>query len=160
MIRGQKVILDTDLAALYGVPTKRFNEQVKRNRARFPSDFMFRLTREEFDDLKSQIATSRSRGWGGRRSAPYAFTEHGAVMAASVLNSPRAVDMSILVVRAFVRLRGLVAAHRQLAERLDELERKYAVHDEHLAALLRTVRELMLPPEKPRKRIGFGSEEA
>lgn len=120
VIRGQKVLLDADLAALYGVETKRFNEQVKRNQQRFPEDFMFQLTDEEFDDLRSQNATS-NRGRGGRRYLPYAFTEHGAIMAATILNSPWATEVSVYVVRAFVKLRELLASHRALAKRLEEL---------------------------------------
>lgn len=121
--RGQRVLLDSDLAALYGVTTKRFNEQVRRNLARFPADFMFQLTAEEVTGLRSQIATSNV-GRGGRRYAPYAFTEHGAIMAATILNSPLAVEMSVYVVRAFVQLRDMLASNKELARRLDELERK------------------------------------
>ena len=116
------MILDLHLAELYGVPVKRLNEAVKRNRMRFPADFMFQLSMEEFGNLRSQIATS---SWGGRRYPPYAFTEHGAIMAASVLNSPRAVAVSVMVVRAFVRLRQLLATHAVLARKLDEMEQKY-----------------------------------
>jgi hypothetical protein len=116
------VILDSDLAALYGASAKRLNEQVKRNAERFPADFAFRLTPAEFETLRSQFATSKLERRGGRRTLPTAFTEHGALMAASVLNSPKAVEMSIQVVRAFVRLRHLLASHHQLAAKLDELE--------------------------------------
>jgi len=137
ILRGHRVILDSDLAALYGVPVKRLNEQVKRNAGRFPSDFAFQLARAEFANLNSQFATSRLQ-WGGRRKLPTAFTEHGALMAASVLNSPRAVEMSILVVQAFVRFRRLLAANRQLAVKVDELERKmdqkFAAHDKSIEA--------------------------
>ena len=137
ILRGQKVILDSDLAALYGVPVKRLNEQVKRNAGRFPPDFAFQLARGEFANLKSQFATS-SLQWGGKRKLPTAFTEHGALMVASVLNSPRAVEMSILVVRAFVRFRRILATNRQLAAQVDELERKidqkFAAHDKSIEA--------------------------
>ncbi len=159
ILRGHRVILDSDLAALYGVETRRLNEQVKRNEARFPEDFAFQLTPEEFDHLKSQVATS-SRQWGGRRKLPFAFTEHGALMAASVLNSPKAVEMSILVVRAFVRLRQILASNRQLAAKLNELERRIAAHDKNIVALFQAVRSLMAVPEKPKRRIGFSREGA
>ena len=118
VIRGQRVLLDSDLAALYEVETKRFNEQIKRNPTRFPSDFMFRLTEDEFESLRSQIATSKR---GGRRYLPMAFTEHGAIMAASVLNSDRAVEMSVYVVRAFVQLRAVLLDHKALADKLAAL---------------------------------------
>jgi hypothetical protein len=156
VFRGQRVILDADLAALYGVPTKRFNEQVRRNRERFPPDFMFRVTQEEYAILRSQIATSSFPSHGGRRYLPCVFTEHGALMAASVLNSPRAIEMSILVVRAFVKLRSLLASHGQLAAKLDELERKLATHDKQIVVLFDAIRRLMAPPEKPGRTIGFG----
>jgi len=152
-IRDQKVILDSDLAQLYGVATARLNEQVKRNRQRFPADFMFRLTRLEYRNLMSQFATSRS-GWGGRRKLPFVFTEHGAVMAANVLNSPTAVAVSIQVVRAFVRLREILTTHKDLARKLDELEKKY---DESFRIVFEAIRQLMAPPPPPAKkrRIGF-----
>src|SRR3979411_3413218 len=121
ILRGHKVILDSDLAELYGVPAKRLNEQVKRNAERFPADFMFQLSAREHGFLRSQIATSK-KGRGGRRYPPYAFTEHGAIMAATVLNSSRAVQMSVFVVRAFVRLREMLAANKSLAAKIDELE--------------------------------------
>jgi hypothetical protein len=154
ILRGHRVILDSDLADLYGVETRRLNEQVRRNEARFPEDFAFQVTPEELDNLKSQLATSRGQ-WGGRRKLPYAFTEHGALMAASVLSSPKAVEMSILVVRAFVRLRQILAANRQLAAKLNELERRIAAHDQNIVALFQAVRSLMAVPEKPKRRIGF-----
>jgi len=122
-IRGQRVIVDADLAALYDVPTKRFNEAIKRNLAKFPADFMFVLTDEEFAALRSQFATSNNKR-GGRRYAPLVFTEHGALMAAMLINSPRAVEISVYVVRAFVQLRELVSSHRELAKHLDNLEQK------------------------------------
>ena len=145
LIRGEKVILDADLAALYSVTTKRLNEQVRRNRDRFPEDFSFRLTNKEVTILKSHFATSRL-DWGGRRKLPYAFTEHGAIMAASVLNTPRAVEMSVFVVRAFVRLRAFLATHKELAEKLAELERKLESHDEQIVAIIDAIKRLMTPP--------------
>jgi hypothetical protein len=156
-IRGQKVVLDKDLAALYGVPTFRFNEAIKRNHNRFPRDFAFQITREEVANLTSQIAMSKP-GRGGRRTLPYAFTEHGAVMAATVLNSPRAVEMSIFVVRAFVSLRNLLSANSELALKLGELERKIETHDSDIRSLFDAIHELMAPPEKPKRRIGFHAE--
>jgi hypothetical protein len=155
ILRGRRVILDSDLAALYGASAKRLNEQVKRNAERFPADFAFRLTPAEFETLRSQIATPKLERRGGRRTLPTAFTEHGALMAASVLNSPKAVEMSIQVVRAFVRLRRLLASHHQLAAKLDELERRIATHDSHIVALFDAVRSLMATPEKPKRQIGF-----
>src|SRR5438132_12237065 len=119
-IRGQRVMLDSDLAKIYGVTTKRLNQQLRRNRRRFPADFAFQLTKEEFDNLRSQFATS-SDCYGGRRYQPFAFTEHGAIMLASVLNSQRAVEMSLFVVRAFVQMREMLMSNRQLAAKLDEL---------------------------------------
>jgi hypothetical protein len=151
VLRGHRVMLDADLAILYGVTTKRLNEQVKRNRDRFPADFMFRLTARETVVLRSQVATTKS-GRGGRRSPPVAFTEHGAVMLASVLNSPTAVDASIQVVRAFVRLREILATHRDLARKLADLENRY---DAQFRVVFDAIRELMQPPIPLRKRIGF-----
>jgi len=156
-IRGQRVMLDDDLAIVYGVPTKRLNEQVRRNIRRFPSDFSFLLTREEFTNLKSQFATS-SLGWGGKRKPPRAFTEHGAVMAASVLNTPVAVQASIEVVRAFVRLRQFLVGHAELARKVAELEAKYADHNKKIATVFEAIRQLMKPPEKA-GRIGFAAPE-
>lgn len=156
-IRGKRVILSHDLAAAYGVTAKRLNEQVKRNARRFPADFMFQLTMQEYDDLKSQIATS---SWGGaRRAAPYAFTEHGAVMAASVLNTDRAVEISVFVVRAFVRMSQALASHRRLALKLTELESKVTVHDRSIQSLLAAIRSLIAPPEPKKRRIGFGPDD-
>ncbi len=163
VLREQKVLIDADLAALYGVETRRLNEQVRRNRARFPEDFIFELSAEEFANLKSQFATS---SWGGRRKLPLAFTEHGAIMAATVLNTPRAVEVSVYVVRAFVKLRELVGSHRELAKRLDDLEEKTEAlamnHDtfsrntrNQLKQVFDALRELMTPPDPPKRPIGF-----
>src|SRR5713101_8332820 len=160
VLRGQRVMLDADLAALYGVTTKRLNEQVKRNEERFPEDFMFRLTSAEVETLnRSQIATG-SQKHRDPRFAPYAFTEHGALMAAMVFNSPRATEVSVYVVRAFVELRDTLIAHKELAKRLDELEsrleRKLATHDQAITGILDAIRQLMVPPESTKKRrIGF-----
>ena len=158
LIRGQRVMLDSDLAAIYGVTTKRLNEQLRRNRSRFPSDFAFQLTAEEFTNLKSQIATSSFHG--GRRYRPWVFTEHGALMLASVLNSEIAVQASVRVVRAFVRLREMVAANAQLAVKLEELERRFDSHDDAIANLFATLKQLLEPPEAPKRReIGFHVQE-
>ena len=146
-------MLDADLAELYGVETKRLNEQVSRNSERFPEDFMFQLTVEEFANLKSQFATS---SWGGRRKLPYVFTEHGAIMAASVLNSQRAIEISVHVVRAFVHLRELVSTHKELSQKLNQLERKVGAHDRAIAKLINAIRQLMAPSDPKKKRpIGF-----
>ncbi len=154
VLRGQRVMLDSDLAAIYGTSTTRLNEQFKRNRKRFPDDFAFVLTREEVASLISQNAISRSHG--GRRTLPIAFTEHGAIMLASVLNSEIAVQASVRVVRAFVRLREMVAANVHLASKLKELERRLDSHDEAIADLFATLKRLLEPPEPPKKReIGF-----
>ena len=152
MIRGQRVIVDVDLAALYGVPTRRLNEQVRRNAARFPLDFCFVLTRQEVAFLKSQFATS---SWGGKRKPPMVFTEHGAVMAASVLNSPRAVQVSVYVVRAFMALREALATHKEIGRRVDERERKVGTHDRAITQILQAIRELAAPAQPARRRIGF-----
>src|SRR5437660_74277 len=149
IIRGHKVLLDEDLAKLYGVTVGRLNEAVKRNTERFPDDFMFQLTFHEVRDLRSQIAISK-KGRGGRRYLPYAFTEHGAIMAANVLNTQRAIEASVYVVRAFVRLRALIASNKDLAKRLDELEKKY---DAQFKVVFDAIRELMTPPETKRRRI-------
>ena len=173
VLRGQRVIVDSELAALYGVETKRFNEAVKRNAQKFPIDFMFQLTAEEFANLRSQIATSSLDGagtsHGGRRYLPRVFTEHGALMAATVLSSPRAVEVSIYVVRAFVQLRELANTHQGLAKRLDALEEKTEAlamsHDtfsrntrNQLRQIFEALRELAAPPEPPappKRPIGF-----
>ena len=154
LLRGQRVMLDSDLAAIYGTSTMRLNEQFKRNRKRFPDDFASVLTREEFTNLISQDAISRSHG--GRRSLPVAFTEHGAIMLASVLNSDVAVQASVRVVRAFVKLREMVAANAQLAAKLEELERRLDSHDEAIVDLFAALKRLVEPPAPPKRReIGF-----
>ena len=155
VIRGRRVMLDSDLAKIYGVTTKRLNEQVRRNRTRFPGDFMFQLTKDELKNWKSQIATSNSAFKMGLRKLPSAFTEHGAVMLASVLSSPLAVAASIQIVRAFNRLRRLVTADKDLAAVLAALERKVAGHDEHIQALFAAIHEIMEPPAAPSREIGF-----
>ena len=159
VLRGKKVLLDAELAALYGVTTRRLNEQVRRNRTRFPEDFLFELTAEEFANLKSHFATS---SWGGRRKLPLAFTEHGAIQAATILNSPRAVEMSVYVVRAFVKLRELLVSNKELARRFDELEarieKKLTTHDQAIAAILSAIRQLMNPPVPKRRPIGFTAD--
>jgi len=153
MIRRQKVMLDADLAQVYGVSTKRLNEQVKRNRDRFPADFMFQLTNQEKTEVVANCDhLSRLKFSPGR---PYAFTEHGAIMAASVLNSQRAIQVSVFVVRAFIRLREMVSTHRELSRRLVELEKRLESHDEQIQLILKAIKQLMASPEKPTKRIGF-----
>jgi cell division septum initiation protein DivIVA len=154
MLRHQRVILDTALAELYDVPVKRLNEQTKRNRKKFPADFMFQLTPRENKSLRSQFATSNI-GRGGRRSLPYAFTEHGAIMAATVLNSEQAVEMSVFVVRAFVRLREMLAANKELAARIEELEEHLATHDGAIQEIFHVIKKLMNLPPRRRSKIGF-----
>jgi hypothetical protein len=156
LIRGQKVMLDADLAELYGVPTKVLIQAVKRNSRRFPEDFMFQLTKPEFDNLRSQFVTSSQ--WGGRRYPPYALTEQGVAMLSSVLHSERAIEVNIEIMRAFVRMRGMLAAHQELARRLDELESKYAEHDKRFVLIFDAIRQLMTPLETKRKPIGFLAE--
>ena len=155
LIRGQRVMLDSDLAAIYGVSTMRLNEQFKRNRQRFPADFAFQLTSEEFANLISQIAISSSHG--GRRKLPWVFTEHGAIMLAAILNSERAVEMSVFVVRAFVQMRELLLGNKQLAAKLAALEERVGGHDEVIAELITAIRRLLEAPaeEKPKREIGF-----
>jgi hypothetical protein len=156
LVRGRKVLLDADLAALYGVSTKRFNEQVRRNTARFPEDFMFRLTAKEWGSLRSQFATLKAGRGKHRKYAPLAFTEHGAIMAATILNSPRASEVSVYVVRAFMRLRELLASNKELARRLDQVEKKLGSHDQIIGDLVNAIRQVMALPQPPRGRpIGF-----
>lgn len=158
IVRGLRVLIDSDLAALYAVPTKRFNQAVKRNSSKFPAEFMFQLTEGEFTALRSQFVTSNA-GRGGRRYLPRVFTEHGALMAATILDTPQAIEVSVYVVRAFVQLRDLLAGNRELSQRLRELEqrleRKLAIHDETIADILAAIRELMNPPEPAKRPIGF-----
>ena len=165
VLRGHRVLLDAELAALYGVSTKRFNEQVRRNCERFPADFMFRLNAEETETLRSQNATLKGGRGQHRKYLPYAFTEHGAIMAATILNSPRAVEMSVYVVRAFVKLRELLSSNRELARRFAQLEtrldKKLTQHDQTIGAILEAIRELMnpeVPPEPKRRPIGFTAD--
>jgi len=153
LLRGEKVILDADLADLYGVETRVLVQAVKRNLERFPDDFMFQLNAEEFVVLRSQTVTSR--GWGGRRYPPYAFTEQGVAMLAGVLNSPRAVQVNIEIMRAFVRMRRMLASHAGLTKKLLELEEKY---DGQFAMVFEALRQLMAPPEPKRRKIGFRGE--
>jgi hypothetical protein len=150
LIRGQQVLLDADLAELYAVETKNLIKAVKRNIDRFPPDFMFQLTKEEYESLRFQFGTSKGRG--GRRYPPYAFTEQGVAMLSSVLRSKRAVDVNVEVMRAFVRLRKLLLSHADLARKLDELEQKY---DSQFKVVFEAIRQLMQPPARPRKQIGF-----
>jgi hypothetical protein len=153
VLRGEKVMMDSDLAALYGVATGHLNRAVKRNGSRFPADFIFELTAEEVANLKCQIGIS---SWGGRRRArPHAFTEHGIAMLSGVLNSERAIKVNIAIMRAFVRLRQMIDTNRELAQRFSELEQRVGKHDEEIAAILEAIRQLMTPPEKPPREIGF-----
>lgn len=156
-LRGQRVILDRNLAGLYGVTTSRMNEAVKRNSARFPPDFAFLLSAEEHEALISQIATSKT-GRGGHRKPPWAFTEHGAIQAANVLNSERAIEMGVHVVRAFVRLRELLATDADLVRQLEALERKYQGHDKQIAIMLAALRQLMNPSARTGRGIGFTAD--
>ena len=152
-LRGQSVLLDTDLAALYGVAVKRLNQQKTRNQDRFPKDFCFRLTQSEWRSLRLQNATSNGRG--GRRSLPYAYTEHGAIMAATVLNSPQAVQMIVAVVRAFVKLRRMALSVETLARKVATLESKY---DAQFRDVFQAILHLMIPPDPPRRKIGFDAD--
>lgn len=156
MIRGHKVMLDRDLAELYDVETKVLIQAVKRNIERFPKDFMFQLIEDEFDNLRSQFVTS---SWGGTRYLPYVFTEQGVAMLSSVLNSAVAIQVNIVVMRAFVKLRQILSMNKELAYKLTELERKIEKHDEDIQAIFEAIRQLMTPvPIKPKPRIGFKSD--
>jgi hypothetical protein len=150
-IRGEKVMLDSDLATLYGVEARALNQAVARNRKRFPADFMFQLTPREYESLRSQIVTSR-KGRGGRRYRPNAFTEQGVAMLSSVLRSTRAVEVNIAIMRTFVQLRKLMDANRDLARKIEALERKY---DERFAIVFEAIKQLIAPPAPPKKQIGF-----
>jgi hypothetical protein len=151
-LRGQKVILGQDLAALYGVTVGAITQAVKRNPSRFPKDFVFQLNAQELANLKSQFVIS---SWGGRRALPYAFTEQGVAMLSSVLKSDRAVKVNIAIMRAFVKLRETLETNRELARKFAELENRVGKHDEEIAAIIDAIRQLMAPPEKPRREIGF-----
>jgi hypothetical protein len=157
VVRGQKVMSDSDLAALYGVATKNLNRAVRRNSSRFPSDFMLQLTRKEIADLRLQIGTSSS-GYGGRRYRPFVFTEQGVAMLSSVLKSERAVQVNILIVRAFVRLRSMLASDRELAVKLAELERRLEGHDGAIRNLFDAIRALLADPPGPKRLIGFNRD--
>ena len=156
LIRGHKVMLDADLALLYAIETRVLVQAVKRNLRRFPPDFMFQLTKDEWNTLRSQDVTSTSRG--GRRYAPYAFTEHGALMLSSVLNSETAVEVGIIIVRTFVLLRELLSTHKEMAAKLEALERKLGSHDQAIAGLIDAIRQLMRPSEASSRPIGFTAE--
>jgi len=156
IIRGQKVMLDKDLAILYGVETFNLNKAVKRNLTRFPSDFMFQLTREECKNLIFQFGIS---SWGGTRKLPYAFTEQGVAMLSSVLRSERAVQVNIQIMRAFVKLREIISTHKELAKKLKELELKFESHDEHITAIFEAINQLLAVEEKPKRKIGFDVKE-
>jgi hypothetical protein len=152
MIRNHKVMLDDDLAELYQVETKRLNEQVKRNIERFPGDFMFQLTELEWENLKSQNATS---SWGGRRKLPSAFTEHGVLMLSSVLNSERAIQVNIQIMRIYTKLKGMIMDHKDILHKLEKLEGKVSKHDDNFKVVFDYLRELLNPPSEPRPKIGF-----
>jgi hypothetical protein len=168
LIRGQKVMIDADLAELYEVPTKRFNQQVHRNLKRFPEDFMFQLTKNETESLRSQFATSKptrkglrsqiatsKKGRGGRRYLPYAFTEQGVAMLSSVLNSERAIDVNIAIMRAFVKLRQMLQSNEELNRKFAAVIRKLATHDKYLTVVFDELKKLNEQPTRPRKQIGF-----
>jgi hypothetical protein len=161
LIRGHKVMLDLDLAELYGVETRRLNEQVKRNLDRFPADFMFQLNQEEFENLKSQFATS---SWGGRRKLPYAFTEHGVLMLSSVLNSNKATRVNIQIMRIYVKIRQLITLNKDILEKLEVIENKFTDHDEKIILIFEYLRQLEQTRQQQedlanRKRIGFQKDD-
>ena len=160
LIRGHKVMLDSDLAEMYGVTTFNLNKAMKRNQGRFPEDFMFQLTKEEVERLRFQSGISKPTGRGGRRYLPYAFTEQGVAMLSSVLNSDRAIEVNIAIMLAFVKLRDLLATHKDLARKLEDVERKLGQHDEHFRVVFEAIRQLMIPPPEPEKkrRIGFARD--
>jgi hypothetical protein len=155
IVREQKVMLDSDLAALYGVETRRLNEQVKRNVTRFPEYFMFQLTKDEFENLMSQIATSSSGNYGGRRKLPFVFTEQGVAMLSGVLNSERAVQVNIGIMRAFVNMRKMLSTNEEVSKKLAEIENKLGDHDEHFKKIFTAIRLLMSPTTKAEKQIGY-----
>ena len=152
VIRGLKVMLDQDLAELYGVSTKRINEQVRRNKERFPDDFMFQLSKEEVENLRSQFATS---SWGGSRYLPYAFTEHGVAMLSSVLKSPRAVQINILIIRAFIKLRLLLASNKELEQKIVDIEREQGLQNQHINKIWDVLNKLLNEPIKKPNKMGF-----
>ena len=156
LIRGQRVMIDADLASLYGVTTKRLNEQVKRNRKRFPEDFMLQFNKKEKSEVVANCDHLKNLKYSP--NLPHAFTEYGAIMLATVLSSPTAIEVSIQVVRAFVKLREMISTHKKLAQKLNELERKIEKHDKHIYSIFEAIRQLMSPPEKKQKRIGFKRE--
>jgi len=149
IIRGNKVMADSDLAELYGVQTKQLKRAVKRNIGRFPDDFMFELTKEEFENLRCQFGTS---SWGGKRYLPYVFTEQGVAMLSSVLNSERAIQVNIVIMRTFTRLRSMIESHKQLKRKVEEMEKKY---DQQFKVVFEAIKQLLTPPEKTRNKIGF-----
>ena len=161
LLRGQKVILDEDLAVMYGVETKRLNEQVKRNLGRFPKDFMFQLSKKEFENLKSQFATS---SWGGRRRRPYAFTDYGVLMLSGVLNSETAIQVNLKIIRVYAKLREMLLKNKDILLKLEQMEKQMnsqenlaGKHEKEIQVIFRTLKQLIAPPQIPRKRIGFKS---
>jgi phage regulator Rha-like protein len=159
LLRGNRVLLDSDIASLYSVPTKVLLQSVKRNIQRFPSEFMFQVTEREDQFLRSQIVTSKTKQ-GGRRYLPYVFTEHGVVMLATVLRSERAIQMSIQIVKAFVRLRQFLASHKDLAVKLQMLEEKVTSHDSEIQSIIETIRQMLTPSQRSKQRIGFRVSES
>ena len=157
LVRGQKAILDSVLAELYGVETKKLNEQVKRNIRRFPKDFMFQLSVDEYEYLRSQFETSKARG--GRRYLPYVFTEQGVAMLSSVLNSDRAIEINILIMRAFVKLREILSTNKNVLDNLKEIEKKLNDHDKKILQIIEVINQLTAPPEAPKRKIGFEVKE-
>lgn len=161
LIRGQKVMLDFDLAELYEVPTKRINEQVKRNIERFPADFMFQLTKEEFDNLRSHLrilnlkSQNATSSWGGLRKMPRVFTEQGVAMLSTVLKSKRAIRVNIVIMRTFVKIRQILSTNKEILQKLDQLERRVGQHDVEIKGVFQAIRELMRPKEEKNKKIGF-----
>ncbi len=156
LLRGEKVLLDRDLAELYGVETKHLKRTVRRNIKRFPKDFMFELRKKEFENLRSHFGTS---SWGGTRYTPMAFTEQGVAMLSSVLNSDRAIEVNIAIMRAFVQLRKMIDSHSELSRKLSDLERKLGDHDEQIQAIFEAIRQLMAPPDKKKRKIGYTVKE-
>ena len=154
MIRGQKIMIDRELAELYGVETRILNQAVRRNIGRFPEDFMFQLTKKEMKDWISQIVISKREKMGLRRM-PYVFTQNGVAMLSSVLNSERAIQVNIAIMRVFVRFQEILSTHRDLIQKLNELEKKIEKHDTEIQAIFEAIRQLMTPPERPRRQIGF-----